>query len=266
MVRIELGFGEREFADGKTFGDEGSDFVGLPLPQQVGRMSRSHACPVAYEVIEMFGQKYRVQHPEATQEETTRAGMEMALARYAECNFVWGYVLHRAQILNPRLYEQLTTPAAREQDENPDRNLDKTLLPPDFDKEMRPLSTPMGYFIPRVVIEEFGRGPDNEDRTAERIQRALEAVDRVISQNENAGPKFFGIGLAEEMAEMDANPRMVIEHTLARSILQEEGCRRTFRILLALMEHLAPTLWQEYSAMTAEQRKEAGIIDIEDVA
>jgi len=230
----------REFGFGTFLGDLGEGFVDKSINEQVLEMGWSHACPVVDEVAKEYG-------PEWT------------LKRYAECNFVFGLVAEAARDINPKLHKLLTTSVPRLENELPGRNFKPELIPESFAKKMSPLSTPWGYAIPRVIIEEMGRGKNNSDRTPERILKALNLVDKAVESSET--PIELLVNLSESVSKLDADPKAVLSHTLALGIPQEEGCKIMFNEIKQRIDKSAPTLRKAYNAMQPEERNKEGIIN-----
>lgn len=230
----------REFGFGTFLGDSGEGFVNKSLKDQVLEMGWSHACPVVDEVAKEYG-------PEWT------------LKRYAECNFVFGLVTEAARDLNPELYKLLITPVLRLNNELPEGQFKPNLIPESFYKEMSPLSTPWGYAIPRVIIEEMGRGENNLNRTPKRILRALSLIDKAVKSSKT--PIELLVKLAESVSRFDADPRAVLSHTLATGILQEEGCKSIFDEIKERIDIFAPVLKRIYDTISPEERIKEGIIN-----
>jgi hypothetical protein len=230
----------REFGLGTFLGDLGEEFLDKPLNEQVLEMGWSHACPVVNEVSKEYG-------PEWT------------LKRYAKCNFVFGLVVESAKDLNPKLHKLLTTSVPRLDNEFPGRFFNSEFIPETFDKEMSPLSTPWGYAIPRVIIEEMGRGKNNSDRTQERLLRALNVIDVNVKSSET--PIELLIKLSEHVLVFDADPKAVLSHVLASGIRKEEGCWAMFNEIKKQIDENAPTLKKVYDAMSPEERTKEGIIN-----
>jgi len=221
-------------------GDSGETFFDKTLQEQVLAMGWSHACPVVNKVAAEYG-------PEWT------------LKRYAECNFVFGLVVEAAKDLNPRLYAQLIMPVARKYGEKPgEGRFDPDLVPNSFDAEMSPLTTPWGYAIPRVIIEEMGRGKGNLERTSARILKALHMIDDKVRSSKT--PIELLVKLAESASKSYADPRAVLSHTLAQSVLDEEGCLSIFNKIKREIDVAAPTLKVTYDLMSPEERMKEGII------
>ena len=232
--------GGREFGRSDFLGPEGEAFLSKPLSEQVVDMGWSHACPVIDEVTKEYG-------PEWT------------LKRYAECNFVFGLIVESARDLNPELFKQLTSPVKRLEGEKPGREFKPELIPSNFYEEMSPLSTPWGYALPRVVIEEMGRGENNKDRTQKRILKALNLVDKAVKVSKS--PEELLVKLSELVSKADANPKAVLSHVIANGILVEEGTKTMFEEIKHRIGKSAPILRGAYNSMSAEERKAEGIIN-----
>lgn len=125
----------RMFGRGRTFGD---NFFDKNIHEQIKEVGWSHACPVVSEVVRDFGPVW-------------------TLHRYAECNFVFGVILEIARENKPELYSQLIESVSRLKNEEPRKDLDKQFIPTDFYQQMSPLSTPWGYALPRVAIEQLNK-------------------------------------------------------------------------------------------------------------
>lgn len=231
----------REFGKGTFLGDSGDRFVNKPLDVQVREMGWSHACPVVDKVAREFT-------PEWT------------LRRYSECNFVFGLVVESAKDLNPALHKLLTTSVPRLKGERPGKKrIDPNFIPENFSEEMSPMSTPWGYAIPRVLIEEIGRGKDNCDRTQERILGALDVIDRSVLSSTTTTELLAK--LAESVSNMHANPKAVLSHTLSVGILKEEGCKTIFKEIKEKINIYSPTLSKTYNSMSPSVRSKNDIIN-----
>jgi hypothetical protein len=256
---------DRQFGRGQTLGDNGENFFQKPIGEQVKEMAWSHACPVVDDVIQAYGEQWAKDHPQATDPQVFQGGAEMALQRYAECNFMFGYIAEVAKNLNPSLHEQLNSPVKRLPNE-PDGEHGTKYVPETHKDVMSPLSTPWGYGIPRVVIEQMGRGPNNSQRTADRIQKALEIIDEVVPQCQT--PIELAVKLSEAVVQKDAKaePRMVIYHLLSAGILHEENCPSIFQQMINEMTRSAPTLLGYYESMTTKERNLLGVVDMHPTA
>ncbi len=230
----------RKFGLGTFLGDSGERFVDKPLSEQVLEMGWSHACPVIDEVCKEYG-------------------CEWTLKRYAECNFVFGLVIESARDLNPELYKLLTTPVPRLENELPGRSFKPDLVPKSFFREMSPLSTPWGYAIPRVIIEEMGRGENNSDRTQERLLTALDVIDTNVVYPHT--PVELLVSLSEHVSVLDADPKVILSHLLSSDVLREEGCWTMFKKIKWEIDNSADNLRHTYNYMSSAERTKKGIID-----
>lgn len=227
---------ERQFGRGDIFGGD-QNFLDLPIEEQVVRLGWSHACPIVDQVIRDYG-------PEWTRQ------------RYAECNFIFGLVVESAKDLNPQLAQKLTMAVPRLPDEPPGI-FDPRFTPEIHKSEMSPLSTLWGYAIPRVITEEMGRGKNNEDRTSERMLKALEIVDEIIKESES--PIELAVKLSEAVSKSKADPKAVLGHLLAANLLEEENCRTMFETTAKKMKESAPVLNKVYESLSGQEKKELGI-------
>ncbi len=122
---------------------------------------------------------------------------------------------------------------------------------------MSPLSTPWGYALPRVVIEEMGRGESNKNRTQKRILKSLGLIDRAVKTSKT--PVELLVKMAEQVSKLDADPKAVLSHVLANGILIEEGCTTMFNDIKRKIHKSAPILGRTYSSLTSEERTKEGI-------
>jgi hypothetical protein len=249
----------RGFGEGTLVGDRGDGFFGLALRQQVEEMGWSHGCPVVPDVIAKYGREWAEGKEGAMEAEIRQAGMEMALARYAECNFWFGYICEAAKI-NPNLYKQLTSPTARREDE-PDGQHSQDLVPRSHVREMSPMSTPAGYALARILIEQKGRDPDQpKEETQKRLQKGLEILDDLIPKRQN--PNELAVRLAGAVCQADAGPEAVLSHLLPEGILREENCQSLFDDLVLRLREAAPKLYGVYRNISRERRRGLGMADL----
>lgn len=228
----------REFGKGIFLGTKGIDFFDKPLNQQVLEMGWSHACPVVDEVIKDYG-------PEWT------------LKRYAECNFAFGLIVESTRDYNPELFIKLTTSVPRLNGEKPSKEFNPKFIPDNFYNKMSPLSTPWGYALPRVIIEQMGRGENNKDRTQKRILKSLDIIDKTVKDSKT--PNELLVKMAERVSKFDADPKAVLSHVLANGILVEEGCKTIFDDIKRKIDKFAPILSKTYNSMSEKERQFEGI-------
>ena len=231
----------RVFGEGTFLGDKDDNFFGQPIKRRVEQMAWSHACPVREEVIGKYGE-------------------EWALRRYAECNFVFGLIIESAAGCNFPLYFRLLEPVNRVETENPSPNIKPKNVPPNFGMFMSPMSTPYGYALPRVLIEQFGR---DDKRTGDRIFRGLKIVDRKVKIHTD--PIGLLVSVGEAVIKADADSEAVVSHILSKGILEEEGCVTMFKKIMSQMKSRASLLWLTYQKMLSDKKWKNEIIRPEDL-
>ena len=246
---------DREFGGGALIGDNGDNFFDKPLEQQVKELAWSHACPIPEEVIVAYGEKFANQNASSSPKEIFEGGATLTKERYAECNFVFGIIVETAKQENPSLYQELLKPVKRLENE-PLGEYNHRNVPVSFENQMSPMSTPVGYALPRVAIEQMGT---RKERNPERIQKALEAINTCVTSSTT--PIELAINLSEMVANMDANPKTVLYHLLSKEILEEENCVSMFKEMIKELRRSAPTLSKIYDSMSSEERKSLGIVD-----
>lgn len=240
-----------------TFTGWEKDFLELPLEEQVLRLGWSHACPVVEDVIQAYGNAWAKDHPNALPSEIREQGLLMTRARYAECNFVFGLVLESARKLNPALFEQLESPVERLPGELfgiPDSKF----VPDSTKKMMAPLSTLWGYALPRVIIEEMGRGENNKFRTPGRMLKSLNMIDQAVKSSKD--PIVLVVKLAEMAAKNEGDPKEILSHLLSAGILKEENCKTMFKEVVKTMHKRAKILSKVYDLLSPEEFKDFDIV------
>ncbi|MEK7536375.1 MAG: hypothetical protein AAB559_01160 [Patescibacteria group bacterium] len=231
---------DRIFGRGRTFGDD-PNFFNKSIQQKVIEIGWSHACPVVSDVVRDFG-------PEWT------------LRRYAECNFVFGIILEIARENNLELYSQLIQPVPRLEKEEPRKDLDRQFIPANFYIQMSPLSTPWGYALPRIAIEQMGRENNNKDRSQEKILKAVDTISRAVKKSRT--PIDLLINLGEMIIEdQSVNSKAVLAHILSQSILIEEGCKTIFRQIKDKIDLKNSNLKRTYESMTPSEREKEDIVN-----
>lgn len=250
---------DREFGGGTLVGDNGDDFLNKPLEQQVRELAWSHACPISEEVIVAYGKDFADNNPNASSEKVFEVGATLSKERYAECNFTFGLILEIAKQNNPSLYQELIKPVERLENEPPGKYNHQN-VPASFEKQMSPMTTPIGYALPRVVIEQMGRGENKEERTQDRVLKALDVIDACVKSSKT--PIELAINLSETVANMDANPTTVLYHLLSDGILKEENCLSMFEEMVKELRKSAFTLSKIYDSMSSKEKQDLGIVDI----
>jgi len=215
----------------------GDDPAILALPPEEGlRVSAwRHACPKPGAVSQEFG-------------------LEWTKHRYDECNFVFKSLICEFAKVKPELYNLLTSPTPRLSDE-PVGPYEFGAVPESHNTEMSPLSTLWGYALPRVFIEQAGRG---NERSAERYFQAIDLLVEAVERSST--PIELLTNLSEAVVQNDADPTAVLNHVLEPGILVEENCRTMYKEVIASLRENAPTVWQHYQNLTPKQREDAGIL------
>lgn len=216
-----------------------------PYPQRTRIHAAWHACPQPDAVMASYDTPEK---PERTFE------------RYFSCDawHEWA-ILGQSRRLNPSLYKQLTTPVPRLPGE-PVGFFEPDAVPPSHQYEMSPLSTPWGYALSRVLIEQFGR---DESCTGDRITTGLAMLVEVIPDSNS--PIELLTKLAQKVtSEGQATAETVLSHILSPGILKEENCRTMYLEIADSLKHNAPQLWQVYEKLeqTPGKLAESDIIDI----
>lgn len=234
----------RVFGDGTLLGDRGENFLSKNQPpekirQQALELAWSHGCPIPNELIPLYGAR-EIRN------------------RYGECNFWYkSWILPRTRELNPELHKMLAKPFSRLINE-PVGKHEPVSVPGSHLEQMSMMSTPWGYALPRVLIEQFGRC---DSRNRDRVMKGLDVLDEVIKNS--VTPMQFVAKLSEAVVLTDADPHKVLGHTLAREILEEENCSNLLNVLVSILNMEAPTLMQAYWKLNTQERKNLGIIEIE---
>ena len=250
----------RKFGQGTFLGIDGDRFLDLSLYQQAKQLGWSHACLEVDEVIKEYARVWLATHPQeyTNYKQAMEKGADLARRRYAECNVVYGLIVEAARKFNPNLYLDLTLSVSRQPNE-PDGVHSQKLIPSSHAEKMSPLSTPIGYALPRVIIEQMGRGENNKHRTDKRMLKALNIIDKMVKKAKN--PTELVIMLADAFVREDADPKDVLYHLLPANILREENCPSLFHNLIETMEKLSPKLRNLYKSISSQDRQELGIVD-----
>jgi len=230
------------------------------LMQQLLRVGAAHGCPnpirVALEIGLDIAKSQKKPLPEA---------IEMAekwlIARQMECNTEMNHVLDEAKTQgDDGLHTSLTTPKKRLSNE-PVGPYNRRLVSSDYAEYMPPGSTPAGYGIPRVKIEEMGR---DEKRTPERVEKSNLLVKKAIGLSHT--PEELLANLAclvvtpEYGGEGDADTLAVLSQTLSATSHKEQGCTSVFREIASNMRAKSPLLWKFYESLSAEECAKADIV------
>jgi len=235
---IEKFLRPEDFGSGTFMGDD-PEVMKLSPRERLFVSAWRHACPVPGKVSEKYS-------------------IPWARGRYDECNFVTGLIWDLAGY-KKSLRAQLTSSTLRLQEE-PVGVYEKGRVPESHNNQMSALSTLTGYALPRVLIEEMGVG---ENKTIDRYIKALELAQEAISQS--TFPVELLVKLSEKVAQSRGNPTTILSHILVAGILKEENNREEYKKVVDALEKHAPILWQHYLSLDSDQRKEAGIIEADQI-
>lgn len=234
----------RDFGSSKTGVGHPELFQGAYLPRTYIQAAW-HACPKPNGVMASYD---------------TPEKPERTFQRYFSCDawHTWA-ILEQSRRSNPDLYRQLTTPVPRLRDE-PVGLYEPEAVPPSHQYEMSPLSTPWGYALSRVLIEQFGR---DEACTGDRITSGLSMLVAVIPNSKTP------IELLSTLANIvttkgQADPETVLSHILSPGILKEENCRTMYKEIATSLRQNAPLLWKTYVDLAQIPGKlaESDILDV----
>lgn len=225
---------DQDFGRGIFLGDD-RNILSLSPEERLMVSAWRHACPRPQEVSRNYG-------------------LEWTRQRYDECDFVFSSLIVRHSESKPKLYRQLTASVQRLPGE-PIGVHESGAVPLSHQTEMSPLSTPWGFALPRVFIEQAGR---NQHRNWDRYEKAITLLDEAISQS--TAPIELLANLSELVVKADADPMSVLSHVFEPGILEEENCRTMYNQIAEAVEQKAPTLWAQYTSLSQEEREKAGII------
>ncbi len=233
----------------------------LSAEERVRLSAFRHACPRPASVINKYGKQWFASLPGeeqvwVTSEQIREHGIEAARARYDECDFVFTqWICGLAQKYNPDLLKKLTSPTLRQPSE-PVGIFERNRVPRSHMEDMSPLSTLVGYALPRVFIEGAGRG---KDRTWERYFQTMETLERLIKESQT--PAELLAKLAEAVTQQEADPIATLSHVLEPGILDEENNHIEYSLIAEALAQYAPSLWKKYQSLTPQERQEKGIIN-----
>ena len=221
--------------------------------ERVYQMAWVHACPVPDIVTRPV---------KPGKEEQEKAYLK-AIKRYTECNYVFSEViLKETDKLNPRLHQQLINPIFRISGEKPDPNLSRKFVPENFETVMSPLSTPVGYALPRIILVGSRNldGSSSKEKTAETKKLLKEIIP---NSKDSIG---LTLSMAEKIINVDSRyAQKIIYHLMSADVLGEEGCVSIYREIASRMQNEAPKMFEVYRNMSKEFTREKGIIFLGDL-
>ncbi len=246
----------RKFGDGKFLGDKGRIFDYLPIDMKIRLMGWSHACPVIDEVVREYAKSYKDLHPEVSNKEAIKQGKIMTLSRYSECNFMYGYCEDLVKPINSILASRLAAETTRRTGEEPGKVSNK-FIPKDYKSKVSKMSHIVGYALPRIAIEERGRGTDNI--TWERFEKMSGVIEDVARKCDD--PIEYMVQVAEQFTKMEVHPDAIMDHMLAKGILLEQGCKGDFKEVFEAIDKFAPNIKARYDELGVEGRKKFGLVE-----
>ena len=229
----------RTFGDNTLIGDQGDAFFEKSVTQQILELADSEACPIPRSVIERY-----------------KKDPEGARDRYGEIVTMRKLILETTQKLNPELYKQLTKPLARNPNE-PVGIYESDAIPPEYINEMTANNTPWGFSLPRILLDQWGKG---ELRTQKRALKGLTILEQSI--NTATTPLEFMAILANKAAHAGADMDAVLKSTISKGKLADDNVETLYRALGKEMKAHAPTLWNRYLELTPDERTSRGIANI----
>lgn len=234
VTESDIRFGRR-FGFSTVHGESGYELSKMTPRKRLFALAWSHACPSVFEVEKKYG-------------------IDWAFRRYTECNGVnENLILKKAKQLNPMLYQKLMTSVPRIEGEIPDPEIDRTLVPPSFETEMSPLSTPPLYAIPRMILV-FAK------TNKEKVVSTREMLDREIVNAKD--PIELALVIADSLVKMGADGDKIVYHLLSADILKEEGCKTMYREIVKRMYDEAPEVWHRYQEMRHVPKRMNGVITL----
>lgn len=229
----------RTFGDNTLIGDQGDAFFKKSVTEQILELADSEACPIPRSVIKRY-----------------KEDPEGARDRYGEIVTVRKLILETTQKLNPELYTELTRPLARNVNE-PVGTYEPDAIPPEYIQEMTANNTPWGFSLPRILLDQWGKG---ELRTQERALKGLTILEQSI--NTATTPLEFMAVLANKAVHAGADIDAVLKSTISKGKLDDDNVRTLYQNLGKEMKTHAPTLWKRYLELTPVERTSRGIANI----
>jgi len=229
---------DRGFGDMTLLGDKGEDFFSKPIDQQVMEIAWSEACPVPKKVVEKYG-------------------AETATLRYGEIIFADKLVLEEVNNHNHTLHNKLTKSVTRNPNE-PVGVYEPESVPDSYSTEVPYPDTPWGFSLKRILVDQFGK---RDKRTTEKIQRGLEILEDVASQDIESPLELLAI-LAEEVIKADGDKVQVMKNTLSQGHLGEQNFHSLYAELAEQINKHSPTFQAEYNSYTPEKRDKLGIAEV----
>lgn len=243
------------------------EFFDMHLCDQISLLAFTHGCPRPRAVIEEYGKIWAQEFHQANQyypdpERIWIHGAQAARARYAECNTVFSIAVAEAAKVNPSLYWQIISPVPRLSSE-PAGVFEEGRVSEDYNEFIPPMSAVTGYFLPRGIIEEMGRGTE---RTGERIIKAMDILNRELKRSRDQYELAARVAnaviyknLKNPARDGDADSVIVLQHLLPAGILEEQNTLTMYKKLFKQIQIHSPILATLYNQLGSIERQKSGI-------
>ena len=192
-------------------------------------------------------------------------GPEAMVSRYDQINGAFFNIFKTVYHRNPQLGEMLNIPVARHENE-PVGDYEQTSVPEEYDVQMAPMGTLVGYSLPRLFLKEVDSGslkiPTAGFGSTERELRHSSATSLVDIA---AGNSDTPLALLANFAELIATHGHISTPEILKSVLpsgwyDEHKADGMLEDAKRQLEVHAPSLWGAYRKMTAEDKQKLGII------
>lgn len=228
----------RTFGERSLLGDNNKDFFKKPILEQVSELAWSEGCPVRNKVI-------------------NRKGPESARNRYGEVIFASQIVLAEAKEHNPELFFLLKQGLIRKEGEVVGEH-ESSSVPASHVTEISTSNTPWGYSLPRILIEQFGKG---KERNQTRMIEGLEILESSIKKTDSPISliAIFSEGIVRNNPSITNS---VLKQAFSKGYLEEENIFEIYGKLLEEIGKYAPTLYKRYNELSSEEKSEKGIAEL----
>lgn len=231
--RSGINFGER-----RLLPETDTNFINLPLEDQVKHLAWSEGCPVMNKVID-------------------RAGLKVARDRYGEVIFASRIVLSQAELHNPELSIQLKQGLKRK-DREPVGEHEPTSVPMSHLTEISTPNTPWGYSLPRILVEQFG---NKSERNQGRMQKGIQILERSIKKADSP-LSLIAIFSNNVVKAFPSIIDSVLKRTFSSGYLKEENTFELYGELLTEIKKHSPMLYKRYTELSSEEKADKGIAEL----
>ncbi len=254
---------QADFGRGTMIGDDPAIFDLTPGERVIVSAWR-HACPQPDMVVKYYGDAWKNTQPDPMsipEVIVIEHGIRITRERYDECDFVYKqWICDMTEKHNKPLYKQLTSITKRLSGE-PMGIHETGRIPQTHEQEMSPLSTLVGFSLPRVFIEIAGRG---SNRTAGKYFNALDILETHIRDSQT--PVELLARMTESAIANGVEPNTVLSHVLEPGILREENNHTEYMQVGQALSVYAPSAWRYYVSITPTEREAAGMINLPAIA